>query len=75
MTDMDLTNLNLFSGQRQFENFARFKTLLPTKKMAASASPYQFPDGSAYTLPQTYAFDGGDDRSKHSSLTPIHRPC
>ena len=59
MTDMDLTNLNLFSGQRQFENFARFKTLLPTKKMAASASPYQFPDGSAYTLPQTYAFDGG----------------
>ena len=59
MTEMDLTNLNLFSGQRQFENFARFKTLLPTKKMAASASPYQFPDGSAYTLPQTYAFDGG----------------
>jgi len=59
MTDMDVTNLHLFSGQRQFENFARFKTLLPTKKMAASVSPYQFPDGSAYTLPQTYAFDGG----------------
>jgi len=48
----------LFSGQPQHEVFARMRDLYTTSEMAASTSPYEFPDGKTESLPQTYRFEG-----------------
>jgi len=58
MPPVRLTDLNLFSGQRQYENFARLGDLLPTVKMKASQSPSPFGAGSPESLPDTYSFRG-----------------
>lgn len=71
MTDQDSTDLNLFTGQPQFENFARFKEILPTSRMPASAEPYQFLDGAAIVLPDSYSFEG-EDRSMENFMEETH---
>lgn len=43
MTAMKMTDLALFSGRRQFENFARFKDILPVSRMAAASEPFPCP--------------------------------
>ena len=53
---LNLTNLGLFTGQPQFENFPRFKEALPVSRMAAAARPFSAPLGAAVSLPATYAF-------------------
>jgi CubicO group peptidase (beta-lactamase class C family) len=58
MTDQNPTDLALFTGQPQFKNFARYKELLPTTRMAASSLPYQLAEGLALVLPERYSFDG-----------------
>ena len=52
--------LTLFSGKEQFENFARLPEIFPTKVMAASATPYQFPAYRAANidLPEYFSFAG-----------------
>jgi CubicO group peptidase (beta-lactamase class C family) len=55
---MNLTELGLFTGRPQFENFARFKDILPVSRMTAAAQPCPLPAGPAATLPETYAFAG-----------------
>ena len=58
MTEQHITDLNLFSGQSQYENFCRFKDILPTKRMAASSRPFVFPQASSIQLAQAYTFEG-----------------
>ena len=48
----------LFTGVPQHENFNRLYQLLPSSRMAASATPHQFPDGPAVELPATFHLDG-----------------
>ncbi|MFM7028533.1 MAG: serine hydrolase domain-containing protein [Chakrabartia sp.] len=54
----NMMELGLFSGQPQFENFARFKELLPTVRMAPSSNPQPFAIGARQDLPTSFAFDG-----------------
>ena len=65
MTNM--MELGLFTGQRQYENFSRFKELLPTSRMSASPVPFEFPEGRWTALPDSYDFDGAI-RSKQDFL-------
>lgn len=58
MTQVNLIELALFTGQPQYGNFCRFKDILPVSRMAASSAPHAFADGPAMALPQTYSFDG-----------------
>lgn len=58
MGDMRLTDLNLFSGQPQYENFVRLKSILPTVRMPAATVPHRFADGASIELPERYAFEG-----------------
>ncbi len=58
MTQSGIVELGLFSGQPQFENFARFKDMLPVSRMAASATPHRFAPGAAVPLPASYEFEG-----------------
>lgn len=58
MTAMKMTDLALFSGRRQFENFARFKDIQPVSRMAATSEPFSMPDGDPIALPATYDFAG-----------------
>ena len=64
MTEQPITDLNLFSGQSQHQNFCRFKDLLPTKRMAASSRPFVLPQASSIALASTYAFDGSQRSSE-----------
>lgn len=71
MTEPTPTGLRLFTGEPQFENFARLKTLLPSTRMAASSAPFQFPDGPALALPERYSFDGAE-RASEAFLEDTH---
>ncbi|GEO01302.1 hypothetical protein NSE01_31340 [Novosphingobium sediminis] len=67
MTQTSLISLGLFSGQPQYDNFCRFKDILPVSRMAASTTPYHFAEGPALSLPQTYRF-AGEERSTEALL-------
>jgi CubicO group peptidase (beta-lactamase class C family) len=71
MTDQRLTDLNLFSGQPQYETFARLKTILPTARMAPSAAPHPHTEGPVLALPPHYRFEG-EDRSSEAFLEDTH---
>ena len=58
MSSMNMTDLALFSGQPQYDAFARFKDLLPVSRMAAASTPHAFAAGPAMSLPATYMFEG-----------------
>ena len=58
MTQVKMTELALFTGQPQYDNFCRFKDILPVSRMAASSAPHAFAEGPAIALPQTYEFEG-----------------
>jgi CubicO group peptidase (beta-lactamase class C family) len=55
---MNLTELALFTGQPQYENFARFKDILPVSRMAAASRPCPLPSGDPAPLPEAYRFSG-----------------
>lgn len=67
MTELTMTELGLFTGRPQFENFARFKELLPVSRMASPAEPHVLPEGKPIALPGHYAFEG-EMRSSQSFL-------
>jgi len=71
MAQLNPTELKLFSGQPQYEQFARFKELLPTAKMPAASRPDPFSSGGAIALPQSYAFEG-EQRSCEDFLADTH---
>lgn len=58
MTHVNMIELALFSGQPQYDNFCRFKDILPVSRMAASSAPFQFDGGASIALPHTYSFEG-----------------
>lgn len=58
MTHVNMIELALFSGQPQYDNFCRFKDILPVSRMAASSAPFQFAGGASIALPHTYSFEG-----------------
>lgn len=65
MTGSKITDLGLFTGKQQFENFARFKEILPVSRMAASTKPIVMPEANSIRLPDTYAF-AGENRSSEA---------
>jgi len=75
MTQTSLISLGLFTGQPQYDNFCRFKDILPVSRMAASTTPYDFAEGSALSLPQTYSFAGEERSTQPCWLPPTHRLC
>ncbi|WP_303813190.1 serine hydrolase domain-containing protein [Sandarakinorhabdus limnophila] len=67
MTQVNMIELALFTGQAQYGNFCRFKDILPVSCMAASSAPYAFADGPAIALPKTYRFEG-EEKSTEAFL-------
>ena len=65
MTGSKITDLGLFTGKQQFENFARFMEILPVSRMAASTKPIVMPEANSIRLPDTYAF-AGENRSSEA---------
>lgn len=63
--------LNLFSGQPQYEQFAHVREHYPVSAMVAAASPYDFPAGAPADLPTNYTFDG-ETRNLHCLLGATH---
>ena len=68
MTQVNMIELALFSGQPQYGNFCRFKDILPVSRMAASSTPHAFADGPVMSLPRAYHFEG-KQRSTEAFLT------
>ncbi|GGA63962.1 hypothetical protein GCM10011490_13250 [Pseudoclavibacter endophyticus] len=52
------TDLHLFTGAPQLENFGRIVELMPTRTMAPSSAPLEWPVGEPTDLPETYDFLG-----------------
>ena len=50
--------MNLFSGAEQYENFNRMTELFPSTTMKAAATPFEFGQGEAIELPETFVADG-----------------
>jgi CubicO group peptidase (beta-lactamase class C family) len=48
----------LFSGEEQYENFARIKEMYPTTRLTAASTPYDFPAGELLTLPDRFGYEG-----------------
>lgn len=63
-----MSDLRLFSGERQYENFARFKELLPVVRMEQSRRPIALPVGAMLDLPAEYNYET-DERSSAQFLT------
>ena len=68
MTQVNMIELALFSGQPQYGNFCRFKDILPVSRMAASSTPHAFAVGPVMSLPRAYHFEG-KQRSTEAFLT------
>jgi CubicO group peptidase (beta-lactamase class C family) len=49
---------SLFSGSEQAENFVRQSDYYPVNRMAASANPFHFPQGTPLVLPTDFTYDG-----------------
>lgn len=62
MDERQIPDLGLFSGKPQYDNFARFKDLLPVSRMRVSPKPHRFADGAGIELPASYNF-AGEERS------------
>lgn len=56
--------LNLYSGEPQHDNFARMDEFFPTRKMAASKKPFDFPVGDSIDLPETFVFENSKRSTK-----------
>lgn len=50
--------MNLFSGAEQYENFNRMTELFPSATMKAAAVPFEFGQGDAIDLPETFIANG-----------------
>ena len=48
----------LYTGEVQHDVFPHTKDLYPSRTMAASVSPFAFPDGDPVELPETFVFEG-----------------
>jgi CubicO group peptidase (beta-lactamase class C family) len=68
MPQVNMIELALFTGQRQYDNFCRFKDILPVSVMAAASTPHAFADGPGIALPRTYDFEG-ESRSTEALLS------
>lgn len=67
MDEREFPDLGLFSGKPHFENFARFKELVPVSRMRASPDPHSFADGDRIELPACFEF-GGEERSSEELI-------
>ena len=60
--------LNMYQGERQYQQFAHMDDLFPVARMAPSSAPRPFPAGAPLTLPDTYVFEG-ETRAVDAFLT------
>ena len=47
----------LFTGQPQYENFARMQMISPVSHMQPADTPFEFLEGTAMALPTSYEFE------------------
>ena len=57
-TSSPFTSIALFTGAPQHEHFDRLYRLVPSSRLAASATPHQFPEGDPVELPASFDFAG-----------------
>lgn len=53
----------LFRGGEQYQTFHRLEQIFPAQRIAASTRPFQFPQGEALSVPETYSFAGANKQS------------
>ena len=69
---LDVTEqTQLFTGQPQYENFARMQMISPVSHMQPSETPFEFLEGTAMALPTTYEFEG-NTLNLHQLLGATH---
>ncbi|MGA1675852.1 MAG: serine hydrolase domain-containing protein [Pseudomonadales bacterium] len=71
MSQTNAMELNLFSGVPQYENFARFKELLPATRMPAAAQPRPFARGADTSIPPIFTF-AGVQKSSEAFIAETH---
>ncbi|GAB5501696.1 serine hydrolase domain-containing protein [Pyruvatibacter sp.] len=52
------SDLGLYTGVPQHENFQRMMDLFPSRKMEAAENPVEWPDGPVIKLPESFTFEG-----------------
>ena len=57
-TRKPLPDLNLYSGEPQYETFPRMGEIFPTSKLKPSMQPLEFARGQQLELPRDYEFEG-----------------
>ena len=57
-TSSAFASIALFTGAPQHEHFDRLYRLIPSSRLAASATPHRFPDGDPVGLPASFDFAG-----------------
>lgn len=53
-----LSDLGLFTGKQQYENFCRLNELAKVSTLQPSSKPFTFPRGEQIALPETYDLEG-----------------
>ncbi len=64
-TRSPFADIALFSGQPQHEHFDRLYRLVPSSRLAPSATPHRFPDGPQIDLPTTFDVQGSPADTEH----------
>ena len=62
MSEPESVSTGLFTGAAVHDLFPRLHEISPSTPMAAATTPYDFPDGEPFALPETHDF-GGEARS------------
>jgi len=57
---MSTEQLNLFSGEPQYDHFCRMDGFYPVRRLPSAAKPQPFPVGQPLTLPEHYRFGDAD---------------
>ena len=69
---LDVTEqTQLFTGQPQYENFARMQMISPVSHMQPADNPFEFLEGTAMALPTSYEFEG-NTLNLHQRLGATH---
>lgn len=56
--DRATTIATLFTGEEQYQNFNRMDDMFPVNSVPASPQPFDFPEGTKVTLPETFVYKG-----------------
>ncbi|MEM9468097.1 MAG: serine hydrolase [Actinomycetota bacterium] len=63
MSESEPSPTGLFSGAEVHELFNRLHEVTPSTPMAPATTPFEFPDGAPFELPDTHGFLGSEHRT------------